>query len=64
MVVRFKGKCPFRQYIHSKPAKCRIKIHALCYAKGFYVWNMKMYAGTQPEGPYKANKQYNNHRLW
>jgi hypothetical protein len=60
MLVAFRGRCSFRQYIPSKPAKYGIKIHALCDAKTFYVCNMEIYAGTQPDGPYKADKQYNS----
>lgn len=60
MLVAFGSKCPFRQYIPSKPANYGIKIHALCDAKTFYVWNMEIYAGTQPDGPYKGDKQYNS----
>ncbi|XP_042856157.1 uncharacterized protein LOC122242824 [Penaeus japonicus] len=60
MVVAFRGKAPFRQYIPSKPAKYGIKIHSMCDAKTFYVCNMEIYAGLQPEGPYKADKGYNS----
>lgn len=60
MLVAFRGHCPFRQYIPSKPAKYGIKIHALCDAQTFYVCNMEIYAGTQPDGPFKADKQYNS----
>ncbi|XP_066962038.1 piggyBac transposable element-derived protein 4-like [Macrobrachium rosenbergii] len=60
MLVAFRGHCPFRQYIPSKPAKYGIKIHALCDAKTFYVCNMEIYAGTQPDGLFKADKQYNS----
>jgi len=60
MLVAFRGKCSFRQYIPSKPAKYGIKIHAMCDAKTFYVYNMEIYAGLQPEGPYKTDKVYNS----
>ncbi|XP_068243792.1 piggyBac transposable element-derived protein 4-like [Palaemon carinicauda] len=60
MLVAFRGHCPFRQYIPSKPAKYGIKIHALCDAKTFHVCNMEIYAGTQLDGPFKTNKQYNS----
>lgn len=32
-LVPFKGKCPFRQYIPSKPAKYGIKIQTICDAR-------------------------------
>ena len=60
MLVAFRGKCSFRQYIPSKPTKYGIKIHAMCDAKTFYVYNMEIYAGLQPEGPYKTDKVYNS----
>ena len=60
MLVGFRGKCSFRQYIPSKPAKYGMKIHALPDAKTSYLWNMEIYAGTQPKGPCKADKQYNS----
>nr|XP_042895319.1 piggyBac transposable element-derived protein 4-like [Parasteatoda tepidariorum] len=50
----FRGKCSFRQYIPSKPAKYRIKIFALVDSRTFYTWNLEIYAGAQPEGPYKV----------
>ncbi|XP_066946066.1 piggyBac transposable element-derived protein 4-like [Macrobrachium rosenbergii] len=59
MLVAFRGHSPFRQYIPGKPAKYGIKTHALCDAKTFYVCNMEIYAGTQPDGPFKADKQNN-----
>lgn len=60
MLVAFRGKCPFKQYIPSKPAKYGIKIHALCDVKTPYVCNMEIYAGTQLDGPYKADQRYNS----
>ena len=57
MLERLRGQCPFRQYIPSKLSKYKIKIHALCDAKTFYVWNMQIYAGKQSKKPYKSDKQ-------
>ncbi|XP_049308060.1 piggyBac transposable element-derived protein 4-like isoform X1 [Bactrocera dorsalis] len=52
-LVPFRGRCCFRQYIPSKPAKYGIKIWALCDSKSNYAWNMDVYLGrarnTQPE---------------
>lgn len=40
----FQGKCPFRQYIPSKPGKYGIKIWAA------YAWNLQIYAGKAVSG--------------
>ncbi|XP_050340022.1 piggyBac transposable element-derived protein 4-like [Bactrocera neohumeralis] len=52
-LVLFRGRCCFRQYIPSKPAKYGSKIWALCDSKSNYAWNMDVYLGrarkTQPE---------------
>jgi len=47
----FRGRCSFRQYIPSKPAKYGIKIFALCDARTYYTLNMEIYCGKQPPGP-------------
>ena len=60
LLVAFRGRTPFRKYIPCKPAKYGIKIHAMCDAKTFYVFNMEIYAGLEPEEPYKADKEYNS----
>ncbi|XP_030758010.1 piggyBac transposable element-derived protein 3-like [Sitophilus oryzae] len=52
MLEGFRGRCKFRQYIANKPAKYGIKIYSLADAKIFYTYNMEIYAGKQPEGPY------------
>ncbi|KAM9307728.1 piggyBac transposable element-derived protein 4-like [Gastrophryne carolinensis] len=41
----FRGKCPFRQYMPSKPGKYGIKIWAACDAKTSYAWNLQIYTG-------------------
>lgn len=52
ILVRFNGKCGFRQYIPSKPGKSGIKIFALVDTKTFYTLNLEVYVGKQPEGPF------------
>lgn len=49
----FRGRCEFRQYIPSKPARYGIKIFAVCDAKLFYTSNMEVYVSKQPPGPYQ-----------
>ena len=39
----YHGKCPFRQFMPSKPAKYGIKWWVLCDALNFYVLNIKIY---------------------
>ncbi|XP_047543237.1 piggyBac transposable element-derived protein 3-like [Vanessa atalanta] len=59
MLFAFRGRCGFRVYILSKPAKYGIKVQALVDAKSFYTVNLEVYAGKQPTGPYfVSNKAY------
>lgn len=51
----FRGRCRFRQYIPSKPAKYGVKIFALCDARTFYTSNLEVYCGKQPNGPFKKS---------
>ncbi|KAL6489250.1 hypothetical protein MHYP_G00029910 [Metynnis hypsauchen] len=46
----FRGKCPFRQYMPSKPGKYGIKIWAACDAKTSYAWNLQIYTGKSTSG--------------
>ncbi len=52
-LVAFHGRCPFRQYMPSKPAKYGIKIWAACDAQSSFAWNMQVYtsksSGEAPE---------------
>ncbi|XP_046399025.1 piggyBac transposable element-derived protein 4-like [Ischnura elegans] len=57
MLPAFRGKCRFRQFIPSKPNKYGIKIEAAACAETFYVMNMEVYVGTQPEGPYRCSNK-------
>lgn len=58
-LVAFRGRCKFRQYLPNKPAKYGIKIFALVDARTYYSLNLEIYAGEQPEGPYKfSNKPH------
>lgn len=49
MLVGFRGRCGFRQYIPSKPRKYGIKVFSLVDAKLFYTYNMEIYAGKQQQ---------------
>ncbi|KAJ8416746.1 hypothetical protein AAFF_G00326240 [Aldrovandia affinis] len=48
--VPFRGRCPFQQYIPSKPGKYGIKIWAACDTRSSYAWNMQIYTGKPIEG--------------
>ncbi|XP_070604145.1 NADH dehydrogenase (ubiquinone) complex I, assembly factor 6 isoform X1 [Erythrolamprus reginae] len=47
-LLGFRGWCPFRQYIPSKPAKYVIKVWTLCDSKSSYVQNAQVYTGRNP----------------
>ncbi|GBP78767.1 Facilitated trehalose transporter Tret1 [Eumeta japonica] len=42
-LVAFRGRCSFRQYIPSKPAKYGLKLYTLVDAKTFYTMNLEIY---------------------
>lgn len=53
-LVAFRGRCPFKQYIPSKPAKYGVKIWTLCDSKSSYVLKSQVYTGKeQGEKPEK-----------
>lgn len=52
-LLAFRGRCSFKQYIPSKPAKYGLKMFALVDAKTAYV-------GTQPKGPNKCKNSGEN----
>ncbi|XP_056155945.1 piggyBac transposable element-derived protein 4-like [Lampris incognitus] len=55
-LVLFRGRCPFRQYIPSKPGKYGIKIWAACDARTSYAWNMQVYTGKSASGMAEKNQ--------
>lgn len=56
-LIAFRGRCSFRQYIPSKPAKYGIKIFALVDVHYPYTLNLEMYAGQQPDGPFRMSNE-------
>ena len=44
-LARYRGKCPFKQYIPSKPDRYGIKMFVLADANTFYPINIKIYTG-------------------
>ncbi|XP_050064468.1 piggyBac transposable element-derived protein 4-like [Aphis gossypii] len=55
MLESFRGRCRFRQYIPNKPAKYGLKIIALVDSNTYYSYDLEIYAGKQPNGPYHVN---------
>lgn len=55
MLLPFRGRCAFRQYLPSKPAKYGLKVLAVCDSNTFYTSNLEIYAGTQNDGPYQVS---------
>lgn len=51
----FRGRCSFRVFMKSKPAKYGLKIFMLTDSQSFFTYNMEIYCGTQPDGPYTIN---------
>lgn len=52
-LVPFRGKCPFKVYMKSKPAKYGIKIWTLCDTEHVYVKNFQIYTGKVGNVPEK-----------
>ena len=50
-LVAFRGRCPFRQYIPSKPAKYGMKIWWCCDADTTFPLKGEVYLGKQPDQP-------------
>lgn len=55
-LVGFRGRCPFRQFIKSKPARYGIKIWALADVYTSYLYNLQVYTGKQPGGLPEKNQ--------
>lgn len=48
-LVTFRGRCPFRQYIPSKPGRYGIKFWAICDSITSYAWKLEVYTGKTGE---------------
>jgi hypothetical protein len=48
-LLRFRGRCRFKQYIPSKPAKYGLKVWAIVDVKTKYTVTLEPYVGKQPE---------------
>ncbi|XP_031162809.1 piggyBac transposable element-derived protein 4-like [Sander lucioperca] len=54
-LVPFRGRCSFRQYMPSKPARYGLKSWVACDAASSYAWNMQMYTGKSASGGPERN---------
>lgn len=55
-LVAFRGRCSFRQYMPSKPAKYGLKFWVLVDTKSGYVWNIQPYLGKPRNGVSEKNQ--------
>lgn len=55
-LVTFRGRCPFMQYIPSKPGKYGIKIWVMCDSTTHYVCNIQVYTGKEADQPRDVNQ--------
>ena len=55
-LVAFRGKCPMRQYMKSKPAKYGIKVWAAADVKTSYLYNLQVYTGRLPGNAPEKNQ--------
>ncbi|XP_038584333.1 piggyBac transposable element-derived protein 4-like isoform X2 [Micropterus salmoides] len=55
-LVAFRGRCGFRQYIPSKPAKYGLKIWVTCDVSTSYAWKMQIYMGKSADGAPEVNQ--------
>ncbi|XP_056117511.1 piggyBac transposable element-derived protein 4-like isoform X1 [Rhinichthys klamathensis goyatoka] len=55
-LVPFRGRCPFKQYMPSKPSKYGIKIWAACDSSSSYAWNMQIYTGKAADRKPEKNQ--------
>lgn len=52
-LVSFRGRCSFKQYIKSKPARYGLKIWAAADVKTSYLYNLQVYTGKKGNQPEK-----------
>lgn len=55
-LVAFRGRCPFRQFMPSKPAKYGLKFWLLVDSKSGYVWKIQPYLGKVPNSAPEKNQ--------
>ena len=55
-LVCFRRRCPFKQYILSKPGKYGIKIWTICNSICSYTWKMQVYTGKDAGSSRETNQ--------
>jgi hypothetical protein len=55
-LLTFRGRCPFRQFIPSKPGKYGIKIWAMSDSSNPYTWKMQVYTGRDSNKGREGNQ--------
>ena len=55
-LLTYRGRCPFIQYIPSKPGKYGIKFWMQCDSKTSYVSRVQVYTGRQPGTARETNQ--------
>lgn len=55
MLIPFRCRCSFKQYIPNKPAKYGLKMYSLVGARTFYTYNLELYVGKQLEGEFHTS---------
>ncbi|XP_022911999.2 piggyBac transposable element-derived protein 4-like isoform X1 [Onthophagus taurus] len=58
-LLAFRGRCPFKMYIPSKPDKYGLKLVTMCDSRTFYMCSAKPYIGKEVrEGPFSIPTHY------
>ena len=57
MLSKFRGKCPFRVYMKTKPGRYGMKIWTMCDSQSRYCGNIQVYLGKQTVAPEKGQGQ-------
>lgn len=56
MLIKYKGRCPFKQYMPNKPGKFGIKVFAICDSVTKYCYDTDAYLGKARNGVRETNQ--------
>ena len=62
-LVGFRGRCPFRVYIPSKPDRYGLKIWSMCDVSSNYLYNLQAYLGKEGESE-NSSKEPELYVIW